>query len=810
MRFLRYLLFLLLVPWAGAATFTWSGAAGDGAYSNPANWSGGVVPPNDGSAVVVFGESGAGLVHVAGSLNLSQIRFENSAAASYSFTSASNAQIAISSGVVAGQSGGYARFGTNLTLNVTGAQTLEIASGSIEIAGRVLGDASLTKSGAGTLKLLGSNSWSGGITHASGTLMVGQHSSLGTGTLRLTGGALQFPPSDHAWIGNPVVIEADTQIAGAADRLAILSGHITLANSVTISASNSAAVLLLGSIQDGGASKQLKISGLAPVILAGTNSYSGGTVVEQGTLVFGTHSAVPSKGQISASATSYVGIGYNDAVQATFIDRLNPSGFQGIVGFDTTPGTGLPTRFNGAVDLSALPNYASVGSKTSAVLSGLFKVAQGADYKFGGGGGTLYVESNLTARGENLQVVSPWGTPLTLVLQGNNTFGGAANVLASVLVLDHKHAIKKSTPLNLQGPGYIGYTERAEFTPQEFLGRLGTIASADAIAGIDSYNRSAPRTVSDAIDLSLGGTRTDPYYLGTSSRVTLTGAITPTVGDALYLTAVKGGHLTVQSALGNNLPGLVIGQANSFDPQGGTVEIARAGNTYTSGTDVRGGTLRVSAQQALGTGQVNVGSRATLDVASGVSLNNPMSLASGARLSGTGQYAPAGGVFISNGAIVSPGALGSVGTLSFGSGLTLGPGGIFEFDIQNLSGPGSGWDFLSVNGTLTLTASGSSPFTISLYSISPDGRSGPLSGFDLTQSYTWQLAGASSIVGFNSSQFALDTSGFLNGTGGGAFFVSQSGNQLLLNFTPVPEPSTYVLIVAGGLLVYVFERRRRR
>lgn len=83
--------------------------------------------------------------------------------------------------------------------------------------------------------------------------------------------------------------------------------------------------------------------------------------------------------------------------------------------------------------------------------------------------------------------------------------------------------------------------------------------------------------------------------------------------------------------------------------------------------------------------------------------------------------------------------------------------------------------------------------------------------FNSGVAYTWKLAtAAGGITGFDPSRFTLDTSDFTNSLGIGSFFVSQSGNDLLLNFTPVPEPSTYALMFLGLGAVALAVRRRRR
>lgn len=808
---LRLLLLILTASYAAAASFTWNGSGGDGAITNPANWSGGIAPPSDGTAVLIFGDAGAGTVQMPPALNVSQIRFENSSSAHYTFSTSGSSVLSLQNGVVSSAQGGSSLFTSSVSINLARAQTFELNAGSLEIDGSISGSGSLTKTGLGNLKLLGLNTWFGGMTQSAGTITLGGFANLGLGTVHLAGGEVSVSGLGNAVLLNSIVLDAPTTLSGSHDNYAVFAGSLTL-NSATsaLNATGASAFFFTGPVNEAGGSRRLVVTGLAPIVLSGSSNYTGGTFVDNGAVVFGSAAAVPNVGTIASTALGYVGIAFTSQVQSEVLQRLSPSAFHGIIGFDTSPLQGSPGQFSQTIDLSALPNYASLGSRSSAVLSGEIRVTNGADYRFGGGGGSLSIESNLTSRGRNLQVISPFGQPLTLVLRGNNTHSGSTNVLYSVLVLDRTNALPTGSALNLIGPGYVGYTENASFSTGQFLGRIGQISSSDAIAGIDSANINAPRTISAPIDLSVGGTRTNPYYLGTSTKVTLTGTITPTIGDALYLTAVKGGQLTVASNLGSNIPGLVIGQTNSFDPQGGIVELTGA-NQYTGGTQVRGGTLSVRNSSALGLGGVNVNDGATLQVGAGTTVSNAVSLASGARLSGTGTLAAPGGTVIGAGAILSPGGFNSFGSLRFNTDLTFAGGGVLEFDVRRSTSSLLGSDSVFISGgTLRLTASAASPFSINLYSLEQDGTPGLLDGFDPTQTYSWQFATATSVVGFSADKFTFNTSGFLSNTGNGSFFVSQSGNSLVINFTPVPEPSTYALFCVGLAIVGVLELRRRK
>jgi autotransporter-associated beta strand protein len=686
---------------ASAATYTWTGAGDNNHYDNPANWSGGIVPANDGTATVVFGDQGSGSVQLPlfGLLNLASIQFQTSS----SYTFSGLALINVNDGLDASAANGI-RFSPTIAVNLAGStQNVSVAAGSVEIAGVVLGEARLNKTGSGSL------------------------------------------------------------------------------------------------------------------VLSGLNLYSGGTQVDSGSLTFTSTAAIPNAGRIASSAGAYVGVTFNQSVQAGFLNQIDASAFHGSIGLDTASGQSATTVYSEQLDLTGFSHAAGLGSQTSAVVTGNILINSGTDYRFSGGAGTLYVESDLTVGNSNVDLRSAYGSPLTLVLRGSNGFKGQVNILNAVLVLDSGKALPGTSPflatrrLNLNGPGYAGYTENFNVSAANFLGRFNTIGSTQAIVGIDSANIAAPRTVSDAIDLSMGGTRTDSYYLGTSTRVTLTGNITPTTGDDLYLTAVKGGHLTVASTLGNNIPGVVIGQTNSFDPQGGTVEL-KGNNTYAGGTQVLGGTLLAGSNNALGLGGVTVADRATLSLAQSVLISNQLTLSSGSTLSGYGTLGAIGGTYIGNGARLSPGSNTQIGTLSFTNGLTFGAGGSLTFNLLSPAGSaGTGWDLINVIGSpLNLTATAGSPFTIDLVTLGANGTAGQLGIFDPTQTYNWTFATSDKINGFSSDLFAINSSGFLNNLGGGTFLVTENGTGLAITFTPVPEPSTYVLMALGLGLVAIFEYRRRK
>lgn len=323
-------------------------------------------------------------------------------------------------------------------------------------------------------------------------------------------------------------------------------------------------------------------------------------------------------------------------------------------------------------------------------------------------------------------------------------------------------------------------------------------------------NDALPTTTS----LNLGGDANSGTLKLDGRSQTVAGLTTSGSGTANKVVggSATAGALTVNNSTANSFAGVLGGigtDENNFSlTKSGAGTLTFSGvNTYTGATTVNAGTLELS-----GSGSINSSSGITVNGGvfknnSSVDLTQPFTFTSGT-ISGTNLANI--DITIGAGQTLSPGN--SPGLLTTGD-QTWDGGGSFDFEINDATGVQDiNWDRTLVVGTLTLgTVSNVTPFTVNLISLS-GLVAGDTANFNEALTQSWVFATATtSIAGtaFAADQFVVNTTGFSNAFTGD-FGVTQSGNELLLTYTAIPEPSAYAALAGIGMIGFALYRRRRQ
>ncbi|NHM05596.1 hypothetical protein G4D82_00015 [Flavobacterium sp. CYK-4] len=260
-----------------------------------------------------------------------------------------------------------------------------------------------------------------------------------------------------------------------------------------------------------------------------------------------------------------------------------------------------------------------------------------------------------------------------------------------------------------------------------------------------------------------------------------------------WITTRNSGPLTFVGNLGTggNITGLRIAGTNTA----GTISI----NTFSGSKPIIIGRDNLDANQAntrvtitgnnsgyTGTATVQAG---TLFVNGTTSSSTSVTVANGATIAGNGTI----GGTVSLSGIVSPG-----GTSATTANLTMGATTfnanssyrIEMNDATGTAGSASGWDRITSTGAVTCSAS---PITLTLVSLS-------VANFNPANSYTWPIVSASSISGFNSSNFTINTTGFTTFTGTFAVTLT-GGNTINLVYSPPSSAPAQPSAISGASLV---------
>ena len=467
---------------------------------------------------------------------------------------------------------GGAAANSTLTLNIaSGTNTF---GGTLGGAGANEGKLALTKNGAGTLVLSGSNSFAGNIVMGadSGNLRITNSSALGSGAKTFTNTSASSGSPDGANLldldsngGPDIELSADISFStsGSAGVVRNIAGNNTikgtfsmnLGNGNTKIISNGGSLKLTGNISAATTNRALELSGtsigsnefsgilsngstpsliksgVGKWILSGANTFQGATTISGGTLALTNNLAL----QYSALNTDFTGGG---ALDLTAVNTPTIGGFSGTVN-------------------RVLP--ANVTSLTLNPQSGT------ATYSGGVSGGTGLA---LTKSGAGTQVLS-----------GSNTFGGDTTISGGYLNIANNNALNGSSAVVVTTTGGGGALQLAN----------GITVSGKSITvngyGINvrgSLQAAASATAEWAGTVILGNTAAD-------SRVG----------------AAAGGVLTLSGQIQNGFTNnLLISAENAVSATPGKVIVSGTSNSYTGQTQIFRGILAIGADNALPTGTV--------------------------------------------------------------------------------------------------------------------------------------------------------------------------------------------------------------
>lgn len=746
---------------AASLAFTWDvGGGGNPIVDGAGTWQQGSVNFNNGGVQAAWDNAastnltignggvgglitvGAGGVRVGGTLTLAPV----TTAYTIGTVGGVNA-LTVFGGVTANES---ALINAPLVLEAT--QTWNVAANkTLTVKGGISGAGKkLTKTGTGILLLDGSNTFTGGLEVADGTVRAVAANVLpATGTLTLGNTAAAL-----------VDLNGFNQTIGALAGGGALGGGVAL-GSATLTLGDATSTSFAGVISSGSGGSLVKVGG-GTLTLTGANTYSGSTAINGGAVQLGVDNALPSTTAVTLADTAGVNLDVNGKTQT--IGSLAGGGANG---GNVTLGSGTLT----------------VGNANSQTFGGIVSGPGGSFFKQGAGTLTLTNVNTYTGA--------------TKVLDGTLRLG-VDNALAGVTTVDIADAVNATLDLNGKNQTLAALTGGGTTGGQVTLG-AGTLTvsgpSNGAFSGIVSGTGVLVKE--GAGTLTLGGPNTytgatvvngGALALGHLSAIRFTESLTVASGAQLQLASLGGGTyrigggpivlngsgpvgsgaLAVATNLGMNSTGFTITNDLQLDTDT-TINVSDGTNNIDLEGAITGtGNLIKTGDGALNlNGPESPSSAATIVSGGTTTANTPNALPSGVltiKQSGNGVAA------------LTINANQTVGSLSSAYSGVAGAG-------SNVISIGSGVE-LTIN-QLTNTAygiNGSGTESTKTSSITGDGAL----GLEASSTGTLTLGGNNTFTGgvnLPAGELKLASSGAINASGANALNLSGTGTLSLNGFS---------------------------
>ena len=499
-------------------------------------------------------------------------------------------------------------------------------------------------------------------------------------------------------------------------------------------------------------------AGAGRIDLSGNNTFTGSSAINAGIAraahnnAFGT-----TAGGVSVASGAMVELNNGITIGSEALTLNGDGGGTGAL----RSRTGATASWAGAITLGSASriNASSGGTLT---LSGGISGAH--NLTIGGDGGHVTI-SGAIATGTGSLTKDGTGDGI-LTLSAANSYSGATTIDSGTIRLGVANAIGDSSPVTVSSGAIFDLNNNADSIHS--LAGAGNVTLGNATLTVLNGGTTHSGVISGTGGLTKQGTGT----LTLTGNNTFSGALTisggtVSLGDngtsgTVAGNIVNNAALVVNRSSAITLSGIISG-SGTLSKQGNSALTLSNVNTYNGDTTISAGSI----------------------VASGSANNSAFGVNSGATLAGAGSVGNA----TINGTVSPGNATGDRATLGVAT-LNLGSGGGYTFDISNVSGtPGTQWDLIDASGTINVNGSGT--FTVFV--------TGNPTGFSAINPYSWVIMSGASVAGFNPARFAINTSGFTPDLAGGVFSVAQSGNTIVLEFTP---PAVPAISVQGGTLAF--------
>jgi fibronectin-binding autotransporter adhesin len=664
---------------------------------------------------------------------------------------------------------GTVTLGAGRSITITNGATLTVQNGNANVGttidGVVSGAGNLTFGGTGTLTLNGANAYSGTTIVSGGRVNIGASGAIGTNSLTV-GNTATFNLGGSAQTVRGLAMTTD---AGTARTFTMTNGSLVIGdgNTLTFQGTNGTTANFAGltSFVANSPARNLTVQPNTPTAGANTNymflantgtasnsltyariSVGGAAGTSQG----GANGAIMQLGKVNAINTGFLTLGgfngfgtielpagaSNATLSLRGVDGTTRMGslIVGETSSGTRSGAGTLNMSNGTINGSISNTYLGVfgANSTGPATTSLLAM----------GGGNFDTVNMIMAAITNTSITNA-SASVGAVFQQN---GG--NVKVQTLTMGQSGAATNvSGPVFL--PTYNLASSNAVLRAQTITAGASTNYGSGTVRKIN-FGAGTIQNYDAATDLTISGKDTT-----SSGRIEIAVATNPSTRTFL---ADAGRTITVEETA-------VITSTGNIEKAGAGSLILNGANTYSGGTAVNEGTLRVNNTTGSATG------------------SGALTVASGATLSGSGII---GGPATVSG-FLNPGN--SPGDITFNNSLLLNSTATLTIEITGITVGqfdrvvGAGINTFTFGGILALDNTGYSATlgdTIAIFDnwSELDGLFASITGTDLGGGLSWDTANLG-----------------IDGT-----------------IQVVPEPSTYALIAlaASGLGAHILRRRRRR